>query len=193
VFLANRWPQLRLSGRTLMVFGQYVMPWVRPIRSGLQFIRGALDTALATGDLTWVTYSHFALVSIRLFCGDPLREICKDTEHGLAFAEGSYFELLAAVFSVHRNFALGMMGRNNSFEVLDSTPPHHLVGTSLQNACFHHVAQIMLNVLAGRHEAALMFAEPGEPFFRNVRAYLEIVEYRFYTALAHAGAYDASP
>jgi predicted ATPase/signal transduction histidine kinase len=193
VSLADRWPQLRLSGRTLMVFGQYVMPWVRPIRSGLPFIRRALDTALATGDLTWVTYSHRALVSTRLFCGDPLREICKDTEHGLAFAEGSYFELLAAVFSVHRNFALSLIGRNNTFEVPDPTPPHHLVGTSPHNACFHHVAQIMLNMLAGRHNAALVFAEPGEAFFRNVRAYLELVEYRFYTALSLAAAYDASP
>jgi hypothetical protein len=193
VSLADRWPQLRLSGRALLVFGYYVTPWVRAIRSGLPFIRRALETGLATGDVTWVTYANSALASVRLFCGDPLREVCKDTEQGLAFAEASGFELLAAVFSVHRNSALSLIGRNNCFEVPDPTAPHTLVGTSLQNACFHCIEQIKLNVLAGRHDAALVLAEKGETFFRNIRAYLELVEYRFYTALAHAAAYDASP
>src|SRR5262249_7583430 len=193
VSLADRWPQLRLSGRTLVVFGQYVVPWVRPIRFGLPFIRRALETAMATGDLTWVTYSHWGLASARLFCGDSLREVCKDTEQGLALAEDLGFELIVESFAAHRNFALGLMGRNNAFEVPDPAPPHPFVGKSLQGACFHYIAQIQVNVLAGRHDDALVFAEPGEAFFRNVRAYLELVEYRFYTALAHAAAYDASP
>src|SRR5262249_16781561 len=124
VSLADRWPQLRLSGRTLVVFGQYVVPWVRPIRSGLPFIRRALETAMGTGDLPWVTYSHWALASERLFCGDPLREVCKDTEQGLALAAASGFELIAEVFAAHRNFALSLMGRNNGFEEPDPAPPH---------------------------------------------------------------------
>src|SRR5262249_2103637 len=168
VSLADRWPHLRLSGRTLVVFGQYVVPWVRPIRSGLPFIRRALETAMATGDLTWVTYSHLALVSTCLFCGDPLGEICNDAEQALALPEASVFELMAEVFAAHRNLALSLTGHNNGFEVPDPTPPHPFVSKSLQNACLHHIAQIQVSVLAGRHDAALALAEPGEAFFRNV-------------------------
>jgi predicted ATPase/signal transduction histidine kinase len=194
VALANRWPQLRLSGRTLLVFGYYVTPWVRPIRSGQPFMRRSLEIALATGDLTWVGYSHHLQLSARLFCGDPLREVCKDTEQGLALAEASGFALLAEAFAVQRNFAHSLMGRNgNSVEVPDPTAPHPLAGMSLQNTCFHYIAQIQASVLGGRHDAALALAEPGDTLFRGVRAYLELVEYRFYTALAHAAAYDASP
>src|SRR5262249_6951291 len=83
VSLADRWPQLRLSGRALLVFGYYVTPWVRPIRSGLPFMRRSLEIASATGDLTWVSYSHQTQVLTRLFCGDPLRDVCKDTEQVL--------------------------------------------------------------------------------------------------------------
>jgi predicted ATPase/signal transduction histidine kinase len=193
VALAERWPQLRLSGRTQMVFGRFVAPWAVPIRSGLPFIHRALETALATGDLTWVTYAHDALTAVRLFCGDPLREICKDLEQGMAFARTSGFEWLAVLLSVYKDFAHCMMGHNNSLEVRDPTAPQPLIGGSLQAAALHSVAQIQLNVFAGRYDAALLFAEPGETFFSRIRAYVESVEYRFYTALSHAAAYEASP
>ncbi|WP_035664315.1 AAA family ATPase [Bradyrhizobium sp. Ec3.3] len=193
VSLADRWPQLRLSGRTQMVFGQYVTPWVRPIRSGLPFIRRSLETGLATGDLSWVGYSHAAHVSARLFCGDPLRDVCKDIEQGLAFARAWGFELIRALLSVYRTFALTLIEHSDDFEVPHPTAPHALIGGSLQNACLHAVAEIQLNVFAGLHDAALVVAERGETFFRSIRAYVEVAEYRFYTALAHAAAYDAAP
>jgi len=192
VSLANRWPQLRSSGRTLMVFGQFVTPWVRPIRSGQAFIRRALEIALATGDLTWVAYSHHALVSLRLFSGDPLQEVRNDAEQGVAFAEALGFKILGANMTVQKNSVRSLIGRNNesSSELSDPTAPQ---STSLQSACYHAIARIQVHVLAGRHEAALALAEPGDTLFRSVRAYVESVEYRFYTALAHAAAYDASP
>jgi PAS domain S-box-containing protein len=193
VSLANRWPQLRLSGRTLMVFGQFVTPWVRPIRSAQPFIHRSLEIASATGDLTWVTYSHHALVSSRLFSGDPLPEVCRDAEHGVAFAEASGFELLGSQLAAQRNFALDLMGRDreNSFESTDLAEPVPLEGASLQHVCFHRLVRIEVHVLAGRHDAALALAD--ETLFRNIRAYVESVEYRFYAALAHAAAHDSSP
>jgi predicted ATPase/signal transduction histidine kinase len=193
ISLANRWPQLKSSGRALMVFGQFVTPWVRPIRSGQPFILRSLEIALATGDLTWVAYSHHALVSSRLFSGDPLQEVCKDAEQAVALAEASGFRLLGAQLAAQRTFALSLMGRDkeNSFEVPGPTAPIPLEGASLQNVCFHHVARIQVHVLAGRPDAAIALAD--DTLFRSVRAYVESVEYRFYAALAHAAAYDASP
>ena len=192
VSLANRWPQLRLSGRTLMVFGQFVTPWARPIRSAQPFLRRSLEIALATGDLTWVAYAHHALVSSRLFSGDPLEEVWRDAEQGTAFAKAWGFELIGSQLAVQRDFALSLMGhKENGFEVPDPAAAIPFKGASLQNVCFHHGARIQINVLAGRHDAAIALAEDTP--FRGVRAYVEFVDYRFYAALAHASAYDASP
>ena len=195
VSLANQRPELRSSGRTLMVFGQFVTPWIRPIRSGQSFSRRALEIALATGDLTWAAYSHHALISLRLFSGDPLQEVCNDAEQGLAFAEALDFKIIHANLAVLRDLSLNLMGRNkeNNFEMPDPAAPHHAEGKLPQSTCFDHIARIQVHVLAGRHEAALALAEPGDTLFRAVRAYLEVVEYRFYVALAHAAAYYASP
>jgi hypothetical protein len=177
-----------------MTIGQYVIPWVRPIRSAVPFIRRALETALATGDLTWGAYSHHALVAARLFSGDPLQEVLREAEQGLAFCQALGFNIGAAHLGGHKSLALSLTGRNqDGLELPDPTRPDPSGGTSLQSACFDAVGRIQVHVLAGRHEAALALAEPGDALFRNVRAYLESMEYRFYAGLAHAATYDASP
>jgi PAS domain S-box-containing protein len=194
VSLANQQPELRWSGRTLMVFGHFVTPWVLPIRSGEPFIRRALEIALATGDLTWVTYSHRALVLSRYFSGDPLREVCKEAEQAIAFAEASGLHGHVGALAPQRNLVLSLMGcdRESGFELLDPTAPHPLEGTLQQYACIDYIARIQAELFHGRHDAALAFVERGDKLFRTVRAYLDTVEYRFYAALAHAAAYAAS-
>jgi PAS domain S-box-containing protein len=192
ISLTNRWPRLKMSGRTLMVFGQFVAPWVRPLRSGQVLVRRSQEIALATGDLTWASYADHALLSLRLFSGDNLRTVYEEAENGVRFAQASGFDLLAAHVATQRDLALVLINQiqEKQFEVPSSTSPVPMGGRSLQNACFHHLTTIQLNVLAGRYQQALALAD--EPLFKNVRAYLELAEYRFYTALAHAGAHDPS-
>ncbi|HVJ52341.1 MAG TPA: AAA family ATPase [Aliidongia sp.] len=195
VVLAGRRPQLALSGRALLVFGLHVTPWIRPIRSGRPFIQRGLEITLAAGDLSFATYSRRGLLSTRLFCGDPLQEVHKDAAQGVAFAEASGLEMPAASLKVQRILALSLMGcdEENSFEVSDPNAARVAEGTWPLNAFFHCAAQIQINVLAGRQEVALAFAERAEELSWCARAYLEFVEFRFYAALAHAAAHDASP
>ena len=193
--LANGQPQQRFSGRTIAVFGYYVTPWVRSIRSGPPLVRRGRDIVLATGDLTWFAWLHWTLTSMGLFCGNPLRDIWRDADQGVTFAEAARFELPAVMSAMQRDFALSLIGRDRegSFEVPASTEPHPSRDAWPQTACLHYVTQIQINVLAGRYDTALAFAARANDVFLTVRANLELVEYRFYTALAHAAAYDASP
>jgi PAS domain S-box-containing protein len=192
--LADRQPQLGLSGRALLVFGLHVTPWIRPIRSGQPFMQRGLKMSLAAGDLAFAAYSHRGLVSVGLFCGDPLREVCRDAEQALAFAEGSGIRLSAGFLTLHRDLMLSLMGVDgeHGFEVPGPIEPHPLEGTQPLAAFFHYAAQIQLNVLAGRHGAALALAELADKVSWCARAYSEFAEYRFYTGLAHAAAYDES-
>jgi predicted ATPase/signal transduction histidine kinase/GAF domain-containing protein len=195
VYLADRQPQLGFSGRAFAVFGYYVMPWVEPIRSTLPFVRRGRDTALATGDLGWVAYLDWSLTSIRLFCGEPLRDVWNDAESAVAFAKAAGFELPAANSAAQRDFAISLIGRDeeDAFEAPGPSEPYPLDESWAQAACFHYIAQMQLNVLAGDHDRALVFAAQADGLYRRVRAYLDLVEYRFYAALAHAAAHDASP
>jgi PAS domain S-box-containing protein len=192
--LADQQPQLGLSGRALLVFGLHVTPWIRPIRSGQPFMQRGLKMSLAAGDLAFAAYSHRGLVSVGLFCGDPLREVCRDAEQALAFAENSGIRLSAEFLTLHRDLMLSLMERDgeHGFEVPGPIELHPLEGTQPLTAFFHYAAQIQLNVLAGRHGVALALAELADKVSWCVRAYSEFAEYRFYTGLAHAAAYDES-
>ena len=196
VVLADRQPQFGISGRALLVFGFHVTPWIRPIRSGEPFIQRALEVSLAAGDLAFAGYSHRGLLSLRMFCGNPLPEIFRDAERGLAFfTQTSGFDLLAEFLTQQRNFALSLMGRDddNSFEVPNPNQPYAEEGRWPLPAFFHYTALVQINVLAGRYDSALAFAERGGMFYSGARAYGEVAEYRFYTGLAQAAAYDGSP
>ncbi|SDS53730.1 AAA family ATPase [Bradyrhizobium canariense] len=196
VVLADRQPQLGISGRALLIFGLHVTPWIRPIRSGQPFMHRSLEVSLAAGDLAFAAYSHRGLVSVRLFCGDPLQEVCRDAERGLTFfSQNSGFDLLAEFLTVQRSSALSLMGRDeeNSFEVPSPTGPYPHEGTWPLSAFFYYTAHIQINVLAGRHDIALAVAERVDKLYWAARAYHEVVEFRFYTGLAQAAAYDAAP
>ena len=192
--LADDQPQLGLSGRALLVFGLHVTPWVRPIRSGQPFMQRSLAICLAIGDLAFAAYSHRGLLSVALFCGDPLPEVCLHAEQALVFAEASGIRLSAEFLSLQRNLALGLMGRDeqHSFEVPASIGPLPSHVKEPLGTFFYYAAQIQLNLLAGRPDIALAFAEHADQLTWCVRAYSEFTEYRFYTGLAHAAAHHAS-
>jgi PAS domain S-box-containing protein len=195
VVLADRQPQFGISGRALLAFGFHVTPWIRPIRSGQPLMQRALKVSLTSGDLAFAAYSHRGLVSVRLFCGDPLQDVCRDAEQGLAFfTQTSGFDLLAKFLTLQRNFALSLIGRDeDSFEVPSPDEPYAHEGTWPLPAFFHYTAQIQVNVLAGRYDTAVAIAERADKLYWSARAYQEVVEFRFYTGLAQAAAYDASP
>lgn len=191
--LAEKQPQIGLSGRALLVFGLHVTPWIRPIRSGRPFIQRALAICLTTGDLAFAAYSHRGLLSVDLFCGDPLMEVCSNAERALAFAEGLGVRLATEGLATQRSLALSLMARDgvDGFEIAGA--PHPSDATEPLSAFFRYAAQIQLEVIAGRDDVAILLAEHAEQLSWCVRAYSDFTEYRFYTALAHAAACHVSP
>lgn len=196
VSLADQQPQLPLSGRTLMVFGHLVTPWIQPIRDGRPAMQRALATATATGDLAFAAYTYRGLVSARLFCGDPLQEVRLDTEQAMVFTRESGFDLPAQALGVQLNMIRTLIGGDGDgadhFERLSPIKVHPSEASRPIIAFFHYAAEIQTNVLSGHHERALALAERAEGLSWIARAYPELVEYRFYAALAHSAMHDAS-
>jgi PAS domain S-box-containing protein len=192
--LADKPPHFGLSGRALLAFGLIVTPWVRPIGSGLPFVRRALAICLAVGDLSFAAYAHRGLLSVDLFCGNQLPEVCLRAEQALAFAQASGLWLSVQTVSVQRRLALGLIGRDEerSFEVPHTISPHPSYRTQPLIAFLSYAAQIQLDVLAGRHDDALAHANLADELSWRFRNYSEFTEYRFYTGLAHAAAYHVS-
>ena len=77
----------RFQARTYMIFGNYVMPWTKHVRAGRDLLRRAFEAANKIGDLTFAAYSCDNLITNLLAAGDPLVEVQREAENGLAFAQ----------------------------------------------------------------------------------------------------------
>jgi PAS domain S-box-containing protein len=157
-------------------------------------VQRGLAICLAVGDLSFAAYAHRGLVSVDLFCGNQLPEVCLRAEQALAFAQASGLWLSVQTISVQRRLALGLIGRDEerSFEVPHTIKPHPSYGTQPLIAFLSYAAQIQLDVLAGRYDDALALANLADELSWRFRNYSEFTEYRFYTGLAHAAAYHVS-
>ncbi|WFU74873.1 AAA family ATPase [Bradyrhizobium sp. CB2312] len=192
--LADQRPMNANSGRALYSFGYYVTPWVRPIRSGLPFIQRGKKTSLAAGDLANASYAHHAVIAVRLFCGDPLREIYKEAEQPHALPACPDFALAAEAWAVQKALVLGLIGHDEEDGLVipgaettakdrDLSPP---------SAFFHYAGLVQQNMIAGRPRTAVALAEHAEKHSWCMRSYTEFADYRFYLGLSHAAAFDIS-
>ena len=84
----------RFQARTYMNFGNVVMPWTRHVRAGRDLVRRAFEAANKIGDLTYAAYCCNHLNTNLLAAGDPLAEVQREAEHGLAFAQKMRFGLV---------------------------------------------------------------------------------------------------
>ena len=71
-----------------------VLPWTRHVRAGRDLLRRAFEAANKIGDLTYAAYSCNQLNTNLLAAGDPLAEVQREAEHGLAFAEKARFRFV---------------------------------------------------------------------------------------------------
>ena len=83
----------RFQARTYLNFGSLVMPWTRHVRDGRDLVRRAFEAANQSGDLTFAAYCYAHLNTNLLAAGDPLDEVQREAERGLAFAQKMRFGL----------------------------------------------------------------------------------------------------
>ena len=86
----------RFHGSTYLIFA-LVIPWMKHVRSCRDLLRRAFEAANRIGDLTYAAYACNNLNSDLLFAGDPLAEVQREAEHGLAFAQRARFGLVVDI------------------------------------------------------------------------------------------------
>ena len=82
-----------------MNFGNGVLPWTKHVRAGRDLVRRAFEAANRIGDLTFAAYCCDQLNTNLLAAGDPLAEVEREAERGLAFAQKARFGLVIDVIT----------------------------------------------------------------------------------------------
>jgi PAS domain S-box-containing protein len=191
----------RFQARTLMVFASHVMPWTKHIRAGRDLLHRAFEGANKSGDLCFATYNCVNLNTNLLTAGDPLMEVQQKAEHGLEFARKARFGLAMDLVSIQLGLIRTLRGltpkfgsfNNQEFDELQFE--RHLASdpARAQRECGYWIRKLQARYFAGEYESALDASSTAERLLWSLPANLEVAEYDFYSALAHAACCDSAP
>jgi PAS domain S-box-containing protein len=189
----------RFQARTYMMFGSLVLPWARHVNSGRGFIRRAFEGASKIGDLTYAAYSRMHLNTNMLVAGDPLVEVQREAEHGLAFAQKMQFGLVIDVIAAQLGLVRTLRGLTPKFGSLDEEQFDELrlerrfaSNPDLAYAqCWYWIRKMQARFLAGDFAAAVDASLQAQRPLWTLLSTLETAEYHFYGALSRAASCDS--
>ncbi len=190
----------RYEANTRHSFSIFVAHWTQPLRGCLDQLRHVFDTANRIGDIPFGAFSCNCQVSNLLFIGEPLPEVQREAELGLAFARKVQFGIVVAFLESQLALIRMLRGATPAFGRLDNEPyseahaEQHLAQPSLEiAACWYWVRKLQARYLAGDLAAALDAASKVHGLLWTAHGFLEETEYHFYAALTHAALCDTAP
>jgi PAS domain S-box-containing protein len=190
----------RFQARTSMVFGSHVVPWAKHVRTGRDLIRRALESANQIGDLSFAAFSRVNLNTNLLAAGDPLEEVQREAENGLAFARQARFGLAIDHIIVQLAFVRSLRGATSKFGSLDCGSfdelgfERQLAGNPAlrQPECGYCIRKLQARFLAGDYASALDAAQRAKRLLWTAPSNLEIAEYHLYGGLCRAARWDST-
>ena len=96
-----------------------VLPWTRHVRAGRDLLRRAFEAANKVGDLTYAAYCGNELTTNLLAAGDPLAEVQREAEHGLAFAQKARFGFVIDCIATQLGLIRTLRGLTPTFGAFD--------------------------------------------------------------------------
>ena len=198
--LVERRGLTRFQARTYLNFANIVLPLTRHVRAGRDLLRRALEAANKIGDLTFAAYPGFHLTSNLLAAGDPLPEVQRAAENGLAFAQKARFGFVIDVITAQLGLIRTLRGltpRFGSFddEQFDELRIERRLSENRDLAlveCWYLIRKLQARYLAGEYAAAVEASSRAQRLLWTSPSLREIAEYHFYGALSQAACCDSA-
>jgi predicted ATPase/signal transduction histidine kinase/GAF domain-containing protein len=197
--LVERRGLIRFKARVYMSFGNLINPWTKHVRTGRPLIRRAFNTANEMGDLTFAAYSCNNLITNLLACGDPLPDIQREAEAGLAFARKIRFGLVIDIITGQLRLILTLRGLTTVFNSFNdaqfdevSFESHFEADPRLAlPSCWYWIRKLQARFHAGEYESAIDAELQAQRLLWTSPSFFEVAEYRFYAALSRAAYCNA--
>jgi transcriptional regulator with GAF, ATPase, and Fis domain/predicted ATPase len=196
VALADRENLARHRGKVYNVVGYHVLPWTHPLQTASSLMERALDLAHETGDLLFAAFSSSHLISLRLASGDRLDDVQAEAERHLAFSRRAGFGLLVYCFLGQLQLIGALRGQSVSDAQTDEAAVEQPLAQDPRlaiAACWYWIRKLQARFHGGDYASALEMAAKAEPLLWTSPTFFELAEYHFYSALAHAIAWNAAP
>ena len=187
----------RFEARTYLVCG-FLMAWSSHVRAARPLLRRALEAANRDGDLTHVAFSCYYLNTNLLAAGDPVSEVQREAENGLAFVRKIRFDFAVDVIATQLALIRTLRGLTPVFGVFDDAEfdERRIERRFEENRnwafaeCWYWVRKLQARFFAGDYAVALHSASRAERLLWTSLSQLERADYHFYAGLSHAASFD---
>ncbi|HYY28549.1 MAG TPA: AAA family ATPase, partial [Chthoniobacterales bacterium] len=191
----------RFEARTYLAFAAFVVRWMKHVRACRDLIRRAFEAANRSGDLMYAAYTYLNLTSDLLFAGEPLAEVQREAEHGLAFAEKARFGYVIDIITTQLALIRMLRGFTLTFGCFDDgqfnelRTEYHLSSNPALAiaACWYWIRKLQARHMAGDYASAMDAASKAQRLLWTSTSLLEETDYHFYSALAQAAYCDSAP
>ncbi|CCM77279.1 AAA family ATPase [Rhizobium mesoamericanum] len=182
----------RFKARVYSCYGCFVVPWTQHLPASEHYSRQAMAVAIAGADVVFSVAPAQALVSHLLVGGVPLDMVQRDAQSFLVGARRTGFSL-AADGAVAQLLLIRELGGFDRPETGDALPEMNSFESYLQEAGdrlkivseWHWIYRMQARFLSGDYPGVLEAARRTGGAV-HVRSFIEIAEFHFYKALAHA-------
>ena len=188
------------EARTLMSFGNLVIPTAKHAQEGRDMVRRAFDAAFRNGDLTFAAYSWNQLITNLLVVGDPLAEALAEGEKGLVFAKKAGFGLVVDLLTAQVQLIRTLRELTPKFGCFNDDHfdelefERHLASNPvLADPEFGYWAlKVEARFLAMDYDSAVHASAKAQPLLWSAPALHETANFRFFSALSHAAAWASA-
>ena len=188
----------RLKPRVYLAFGTLAKPSIRHFPMGRAIAQHAFDAALRAGDLSYAAFSGNHVLSQLLASGNPLAEVQREAEAGLAFAHQAKFDLVVDLITAQFGLVRVLRGQTAVFGSFSGAGfdeqrfEQHLEEVPIA-AWLYWIRKLQTLVLAEEPLAAVAAARKAERLLWLSPTIFERAEYHLYDSLAQAALCHAAP
>ena len=198
--LVERRGLTRFAAGTYLDFGNRVLPFAKHVRVGRDLVRRAFEAANKSSDLVFAANSCAHLITNMLAAGDPLRDVQREAEHGLAFAKRARNGFVADRIATQLGLVRSLRGLTPTFGRLDN---EHFDELQMERRFadnpdlefaerWYWIRKLHARFLIGDYAAASAAASRAKQLLWNSPTFFEEAEYYFYGALTHAASCDGA-
>ncbi|AKU95025.1 Signal transduction histidine kinase CheA [Labilithrix luteola] len=187
--------------RIYVLIGQHIFPFTRTLAASRVIVQRAVDAARGAAEqaveglTSPLAYTNNHLISLRLASGDSLDDIQRDVETRLAAVRSAQFSGVTGAFVAQLWLIRTLRGAPADFAPFadaDDFDRRMRAPGLAPSTSWHSVRKMQTHYFAGRLAAALEAEVEATSRIWAIMSMFELAEYRFYSALVRAAAYDVA-
>lgn len=183
----------RFKARVYSCYGCFVVPWTQHLPGSERYSRQSMDVAVAAADLVFSVTPAQAMVSHLLFRGVHLDLVQQDAQCFLSAAQKTGFSLAADAAISQLLLIEDLRGEGLAEAATQDLPERAAFEKHLRESgprlkivfTWYQINRIQAKFIGGDFEGALRAAKEAKNAV-DVRSFIEIADFHFYSALAHA-------